>query len=78
MDNEQEIKELVIERLKTLPEGKDISIGSIGEYTKEQLIQHVESEDELGRKIVEVEMSFLRAFKEGIFYDPNYIAGDAA
>ena len=78
MDNEQEIKELVIARLKTLPEGKDIYIGSIGEYTKEQLIQHVENEDELGRKIVDVEMSFLRALKEGIFYDPNYVVGDAA
>ena len=67
MDQEisQEIKDLVIARLESLPTDKEISIGSDGEFTKEQLIKHVEDDDEIGRTIIEVEMSFLKALKEG-------------
>ena len=66
MDQEisQEIKDLVIARLESLPTDKEISIGSDGEFTKEQLIKHVEDDDEIGRTIIEVEMSFLKALKE--------------
>jgi len=69
MNQDEEIKKLVIARLKALPEGKEISIGSNGEFTKEELIKHVESDDEIGKKITEVEINFLRSLKEGIFYD---------
>lgn len=69
MNQQEEIKELVIARLQTLPEGKEISIGSDGEFTKEELIRHVEKGDEIGKKITEVEINFLRSLKEGIFYE---------
>ena len=70
-EEEKEIIELVIARLQTLPEGREISIGSDGEFTKEDLIQHVQNRDEIGKKMVEVEMSFLRSLKEGVFYETN-------
>lgn len=75
-EEEKEIIELVIARLQTLPEGREISIGSAGDFTKEELIQHVQSQDEIGRKMVAVEMDFLRSLKEGVFYDANDILGD--
>ncbi|MBU3957660.1 MAG: hypothetical protein KKB25_01155, partial [Nanoarchaeota archaeon] len=59
-------KDLVIMRLETLPANKKISIGSYGEFSKEELIEHVKKEDGIGRKMIEVEMEFLKAFKEGI------------
>ncbi|MBI4453454.1 hypothetical protein HY636_02315 [Candidatus Woesearchaeota archaeon] len=62
----QEIKELVIIRLETLPSDKKISIGSFGEFSKEELVEHVKKDDEIGKKLVEVELEFLRALKEGI------------
>lgn len=68
-DNHDEIKELVIARLRTLPDSKGISIGSFGEFTKEQLIERVRSGDEVGEKIIQVEMNFLRALKDGILYE---------
>ena len=68
-DNQEEIKALVIARLKTLPVDKSISIGSDGGLTKEELIQHIEQEDQIGQKIVEIEMNFLRMLKEGKFYE---------
>ena len=69
MENEQEIKELVIARLKTLPNNKDISIGSSGEFSKDELIETVENEDQLGKKLIEVEMNFLRTLKDGLYYE---------
>ena len=77
MDIEQEIKELVIARLKTIPEGVGLSIGSAGNMNKGELISHVEKGDEIGRKIVEVEMSFLRSFKDGTFYESLYSGNPA-
>lgn len=69
MVTEQEIKELVIERLKTLPESTGMSIGSQGDFNKNEMITHVEKGDDIGQKIVDVEMSFLRGLKEGVLYE---------
>lgn len=62
----EDIKKLVVLRLETLPSDKKISIGSFGDFKKEELITHVKKEDEVGRKMIEIEMEFLRALKEGI------------
>ena len=62
----EDIKQLVILRLETLPSDKKISIGSYGDFKKEELIAHVEKEDQIGKKMVEVELEFLRALKKGI------------
>ncbi|MDO8662634.1 MAG: hypothetical protein Q7K98_05385 [Candidatus Omnitrophota bacterium] len=61
-----DLKELVIYRLDTFPEDKRISIGSDGEFSKSELIEHVRNGDEIGQKIVELELTFLRALKEGV------------
>lgn len=69
MVSEQEIKQLVVERLKTLPEGTGLSIGSMGDFNKQELISHVEQGDDIGKKIIEVELNFLRGLKNGILYE---------
>jgi hypothetical protein len=61
---EEEIKDIVLARLDTLSPNKRISIGSSGEFGKEDLIGHVKMGDEIGKKIIEIEMEFLRAQKE--------------
>jgi len=71
MDTEKEIIDLVVARLQNLPSNKDISIGSSGEFTKDQLIDHVKKDDDVGKKMVAVEMDFLRSMKEGIFYEQH-------
>lgn len=62
----EELKELVIARLETLSSNKRVSIGSCGDFNKEELINHVKEGDEVGKKIIEIELEFLRALKEGI------------
>ena len=66
MSISEDIKELVIARLDTLPSNKKISIGNYGEFTKEEIIQHVKKGDSVGNKMIEIEMEFLRAMKEGL------------
>ena len=69
MVSEEEIKDLVVERLKTLPEDTGISVGSKGDFNRDAMIVHVQNGDEIGKKIVEVELSFLRGLKEGLLYE---------
>lgn len=66
MVTESEIKQLVIARLDALPSDKKISIGSVGEFTKDELIESVKKGNDVGKKIIEIELEFLRALKIGI------------
>lgn len=59
----QTIKDLVIARLEVLPEDTGISIGSAGEFTRDELIERVKQGDEIGQKIVQVELSYLKSLK---------------
>ena len=75
-DNEnkidEEVKKIVIARLEVFPANKKISIGSMGEFTKEEIIKHIEKEDDIGKKIAEVQLNYLRTLKEGIFYEQDF------
>jgi len=73
----EEMKELVIARLKTMRGDKKLSIGSAGDFTRDELIELVEKGDEVGKKIIEVQMEYLRLLKEGIFYERNNACHEA-
>lgn len=64
---DKEIRELVVARLRSFPSGKKISIGSDGEFSKEELIKSVEADNEIGKKITNIQLNYLRFLKEGIF-----------
>ena len=68
-NSEKEIKQLVIERIKTLSSGRKISIGAEGEFSKEELIAHVKKGDRIGEKIVKVQISYLQSLKLGITFN---------
>lgn len=67
----EELKKLVVARLEIVPPDKKISIGSKGEFTRDELIEHVEKGDEIGEKITEIQLEYLRLLKEGIFYEQS-------
>ena len=62
-----EIKKLVILRLKTMPEHFRISIGDYGTFSKQELIEHVSQGDKVGKEIIGMQLEFLRSFKTGKF-----------
>lgn len=67
LDND--LKVLVIERLKTLPKGTRISIGSEGSFTTQDLINHIGKGDSIGNKIIEIQLNYLRLLKTGELLD---------
>ena len=56
-------KKIVIARLRNMPASIRVSVGSFGSFDKRELLEHVESEDEVGTLISKVYMNGLRAFK---------------
>jgi hypothetical protein len=66
--NENEIKNLVMARLESLPADAIVSLGSGSEFTRDQIIESVRRGDDIGRKMIEIEMTFLQGLKNGILY----------
>lgn len=67
-NNNNEIKDLVMTRLETLPSDAVVSLGSNGDFTRDEIIESVRRGDEIGKKMVEIEMNFLQGLKDGILY----------
>lgn len=54
--------ELVIERLMAMPDDALISMGINNKpMNKDELIKHVKKQDEAGKKILEMHLSYLRS-----------------
>ncbi len=68
---EKEIRQLVIERIRTMPDNINISIGGDSDYTKEQIMKSVEIGDDAGQQFIRMQMDFLRAVTEGKVYQEN-------
>lgn len=64
----KDMKELVKARLSVLPKNVSVSIGQEGVFNRDELIEHVDKEDDVGQKVTQVEMEFLQAIKKGEFY----------
>ncbi|MBI3955803.1 hypothetical protein HY339_00950 [Candidatus Gottesmanbacteria bacterium] len=65
---QQQIKDLVIARILTLPEDVSLSVGD-EDLKREQLIEHVQKEDKIGKDIVDMQMEFIRDMASGALYE---------
>jgi len=63
----EDVKKLVIARLQMLPENVRVSIMPYGSFKRDELIEAVEAESELGKLIVEVELNALRYWRKHLF-----------
>ena len=66
ISTDEEIRKLVLARLETLSSDTIKCIGQEGSFNRDELIKHVKEGDRIGKTIEQVEMEWLRAFKEGI------------
>ena len=64
-DLEEEQKNLVLERFKTLNPDSKISLGGGEEVTVKEMLQHVENGDEFGKRVVKVQMNMIRVLTAG-------------
>ena len=65
-----ELKEVILQRIisSKLPDNIKMSIGNMSKEPMGlgEIADHVKKEDEIGRKIIEMELVYLRALKEGV------------
>jgi len=61
----EEIKKLVLIRLESMPSNIKVSIGSGKDLSREELIEEVKKESELGKLIIKVQLEYLRSMKKG-------------
>ena len=66
MATEDDFRELVILRLETMPENFKVSIGGSGDFDKRQLIERVRKGDDIGKKIIKIQLAYLRSLKKGL------------
>lgn len=58
------LKKLVKERLSVMPPDVSFSIGSFGDFTRDELIQEVEKGSEIGKETIRMQLTFLRKMSE--------------
>lgn len=58
------IQKIVVARLLTMPDNIGISIGGDGKFSKNEMIDHVKKNDEIGKKIIEIQLAYLQSLKE--------------
>lgn len=58
---EKEIEELVIARLKSIPEGLELAVGDKGSFSTEELMKHVRDNDDIGKMYIETQLDYLRS-----------------
>lgn len=68
LDIEEELKQIVIQRLKTSSDELQVVIGGKGNFTREELIESVEAGDKIGQEIMESEIEFMKAMAQGKIY----------
>jgi len=62
--SDDEVRKLVTARLSVLSKDTMISLGLEGSFTRDELIKRVESGDNIGEKLAEIQLEWLRSFKE--------------
>jgi hypothetical protein len=60
----ENLKKLIVLRLETMPSNWHLSIGGFGDLSRDELIDSVEKENELGKKIIQIQLRYLRAMKD--------------
>jgi len=63
MVTEQEFN-LIEKRLEAWNENFIVASVAIGNFTKEEVLQHIKARDEIGQKLVEIQLYYLKKLKE--------------
>lgn len=66
----EEMKKIVVARIRTSSDDLVITIGD-KDYNKKEMLESVEKGDELGLEIIDTQMEFLRDMASGLFYKQN-------
>ena len=59
-----DIINLVISRLETIPSNIELSVGGEGSFSIKELIKRVRKQDDIGKKIIEMQLAYLRSLSK--------------
>jgi len=62
--NSEDTINLVIARLKTIPSNVELSVGNEGSFSVEELIEKVKKQDDIGKKMIEMQLAYLRSLSK--------------
>lgn len=61
------VKKIVAERIKNMAPNVKIALGSKGEFLdRNEMLEEVTKDTPIGKKIIEIQLRYMRALKEGI------------
>lgn len=63
-NNDEEVRKLVVARLSILSPETHVCIGSDGSFSRDELIASVEAGDEIGKEIADIQLEWLRSWKQ--------------
>lgn len=63
-----DFQKLVYTRWQALPKGYSISVGGVGTITKEEALQHVADNDEIGQILIAIDRNYFDRIKSGELY----------
>ncbi len=63
-----DFQKLVCARLQTLPKGYSISVGGVGNITKEEALNHVSKKDNIGALLIAADRHYFDLLKSGELY----------
>ncbi len=65
---QEQIRELVIARIRTLSDNVSLSVGG-EDLKRDELIEHVQKEDEIGKNLIDMQIEFLQDMASGALYE---------
>lgn len=67
-DLKEQLKEITLARIRTVSKDARISLGS-EDYSSEELITHLEGNDEIGNELIQMNWQYLKDLASGALYD---------
>ncbi len=67
-DLKEQLKEITLARIRTISRDAHISLGS-EDYSSEDLIKHLEKNDEIGDELIQMNWEYLKDLASGAIYD---------
>ena len=58
--------QITLERIRDMPRGIKLNLGSHGAFTRDELIDAINSRSEIGELVVKMQMAYVRSFKERV------------
>ncbi len=60
----QDVINLVVARLESIPPNVSISVGGEGSFTIDEMIESVKENDQVGQTIVKMQLDYIRSLKD--------------